>query len=248
MISKLAEFDGLYLRSRRFLVGVDEAGRGALAGPVVAAAMSIPDAFYADTSLLNSIAALDDSKKLDYSTRALLYEKFELLKRNGALDFEAQSASVDEIEKLNILGATKLAMRRALEKLNERGNLNLASSSAPATLFGEGLSDISRAEVLIDGVKLKNFPFRHIAIVKGDAQSLAIAAASIIAKVTRDRIMEALAPKYPRYAFEAHKGYGTPAHLQNLLIHGACEIHRPSFLKKLRESEGAPKSEQGELF
>ena len=246
MILKLAEFDGQYLRYKRFLVGVDEAGRGALAGDVVAAATCIGDSFYEDRSLLKSLAALDDSKKLDSRTRAELFEKLENLRQNGILDFEAASASVAEIESLNILGATKLAMRRAIEKLNERGRLNLASSSAHATLFGEGISDVSRAEVLIDGVKLKNFPFRHIAIVKGDANSLAIAAASVIAKVTRDRLMEALAPKYPQYGFEVHKGYGTPAHMQSLLIYGASDVHRPSFLKNLREPD--KKSVQGELF
>lgn len=248
MIQKLAQFDAPYLRSKRFIVGVDEAGRGALAGPVVAAAMCVSDKFYADKQLLKAIEKLDDSKKLDHNLRAELFEKFSNLKKNGIIDFEAQSASVAEVESLNILGATKLAMRRALDAVNARNSLNLASSSAPATLFGEGGGDISRAEVLIDGIKLKNFPYRHIAVVKGDAQSLAIAAASIIAKVTRDTLMEDLAQKYPRYGFEIHKGYGTPAHLQNILIYGASEIHRPSFLKNLRESEGKEKSVQGELF
>ncbi|MBO6102715.1 MAG: ribonuclease HII, partial [Opitutales bacterium] len=149
-------------------------------------------------------------------------------------DFEASFASVEEIERLNIVGATKLAMARAVSAVNARGCLNLAPSCAPATLFGEGDADISRADVLIDGIPLKNFPYRHLAVVKGDAQSLAIAAASIVAKVVRDDFMDELALKYPRYGFEIHKGYGTPAHRQNILIYGACAAHRPSYLKKLR--------------
>lgn len=246
MIANLADFDKPYMRSKRFIVGVDEAGRGALAGDVVAAAVSINDKFYADKDLLKSLEKLNDSKKLNEDLRKELFKKLSLLKQNGILDFEVGIASVKEIEKYNILGATKIAMRRALDAVNERGNLSLANSSTPATLFGEGGSDLSRAEVLIDGIKLKNFPYRHFAIVKGDATSLAIAAASIIAKVTRDTMMEELAIKYPRYGFEIHKGYGTPLHSQNILIYGTSPVHRPSFLKKLRDE--TPKPTQAELF
>ena len=246
MIANLAEFDKPYLRAKRFVVGVDEAGRGALAGDVVAAAVCIPDKFYAEENLLKALANLNDSKKLTEAARKELFQKLLTLRQNGVLDFEAASASVGEIEKHNILGATKIAMRRALDALNSRGNLNLAASSAPATLFGEGGSDLSRAEVLIDGIQLKNFPYRHIAVVKGDASSLAIAAASIVAKVSRDTYMETLAQKYPRYGFEIHKGYGTPMHSQNILIYGACPEHRPSFLKKLRSETPLP--EQTSLF
>ena len=246
MIESLADFDRPYLRSKRFIVGVDEAGRGALAGVVVAAAACIPDKFYADKNLLKTLANLNDSKKLAPDARKELYQKLLSLRQNGVIDFEAAEASVGEIEKYNILGATKIAMRRALDALNSRGNLNLAASSAPATLFGEGGSDLSRAEVLIDGIQLKNFPYRHIAVVKGDALSLAIAAASIVAKVSRDSMMDELAKKYPRYGFEVHKGYGTPMHSQNILIYGACPAHRPSFLKKLRSETPLP--EQTSLF
>lgn len=246
MISDLANFDTPYLTSKRFVVGVDEAGRGALAGPVVAAAMCISDSFYKDAALLKSLEKLNDSKKLDDTARRDIFQKLSTLKKNGVIDFEPASASVEEIESLNILGATKLAMTRALNAINERMSLNLSSSSMPATLFGEGGADFSRADVLIDGIELKKFPFRHIAVVKGDAKSLAIAAASIVAKVTRDDIMNELALQYNRYGFEAHKGYGTPQHLQNILIYGASKIHRPSFLKKLREETKTP--QQDTLF
>ncbi len=247
MTGPLAAFDAPYIRLKRFLTGVDEAGRGALAGPVVAAAVAVSDRLYADDALLASIERLDDSKKLDARVRSELFEKLCLLKKNGVIDFEAAQAGVEEIEALNIVGATRLAMRRALDAVNSRLNLALAPSSAPATLFGEGGADLSRSEVLIDGVKLRGFPYRHTAVVKGDAKSLAIAAASIVAKVTRDRLMEDLAAVHPRYGFEVHKGYGTPAHMQALLVCGACPVHRPSFLKNLR-AEPEAQASQGELF
>ena len=243
---ELAAFDKEYIRGRSFLVGVDEAGRGALAGPVVAAAMAVSDKLYADAGILKSLEKLDDSKKLDETCREKLFEIFKNLKKNSWLDFEAASADVNEIEKLNIVGATKLAMARALEKLNARMSLNLSASGAPASLFGEGGRDLSKADVIIDGLALKKFPYRHFNVIKGDGKSLAIAGASIVAKVTRDMMMKEFAAAHPRYGFEIHKGYGTPVHSQNILIYGACEIHRPSFLKKLRD-ETIPET-QGELF
>lgn len=242
----LAEFDKDMLGAKSCLVGVDEAGRGAFAGPVVAAAMAVSAKLYQDETLLKSLEKLDDSKKLDAKTRDKFFDMFVSLKKNGLIDFEAAHANIEEIETLNIVGATKLAMSRALKILNERAKLFMASSSMPASLFGEGGRDLAKAEVIIDGLKFKNFPYRHLGIVKGDGKSLAIAAASIIAKVTRDRIMKDLAASYPHYAFEIHKGYGTPAHSQSILVYGSCPAHRPSFLKKLR-AEDKPQI-QDELF
>lgn len=241
---KLANFDKDYLHAKTWLVGVDEAGRGAFAGPVVAAAVAVSEKLYKDEALLKSLEKLDDSKKLDESARNKLFEIFLSLKKNGFVDFEAASASVEEIEALNIVGATKLAMTRALDTLNERAKLSLSASAAPAVLFGEGGIDLSKADLLIDGLKLQKFHYRHMGIVKGDAKSLAIAAASIVAKVTRDGIMKNLALEHPRYGFEIHKGYGTPAHSQNILIYGASKIHRPSFLRKLRDENKGQKQEE----
>lgn len=246
-IESLAAFDAEYAAGRSWLVGIDEAGRGCLAGPVCAAAAAVKARSYAVPAFLETLAGLDDSKKLSEHQRAELYAKLVELKKNGWLDFEAAFASVDEIEKLNILGATQLAMARAARKLDERLKLYLRAASAPATLFGEQSVDTSNACILIDGKPMKKFPYAHTAVVKGDASSLAVAAASIVAKVSRDALMDELARKYPRYGFEAHKGYGTAAHLQNLMLFGACEIHRPSFLKKLRDDDGK-KETQSELF
>lgn len=245
-ILKFVEFDKSYSAGRKFVVGIDEAGRGCLAGPVCAAAAAIPDTFYADKKYLEFIAELDDSKKLDARARENLYKKLLELKNIGALDFEAAFSDVGEIETLNILGATQLAMKRAAETLNERIGLNLKAAGTSNTLFGEIAADFSRAVLIVDGKPMKKLPFAHVAIVKADAKSLAVATASIVAKFTRDSLMDELSKRYPRYEFEKHKGYGTAAHLQNLLIYGPCEIHRPSFLKILRDD--SPKPTQPELL
>ena len=245
-IKSLANFDAEYLTGRSWLVGIDEAGRGCLAGPVCAGAVAVRARAYANPSFLEALSQLNDSKKLTEKQRGEIYEKLCFLKKSGEIDFEAGFASVEEIERVNILAATQMAMARAAETLDERLHLCLGAASSPATLFGEIALDTSSGFVLIDGKPMKKFPYSHTAVVKGDGCSLAIAAASIVAKVTRDRYMEDISGKYPRFGFEIHKGYGTAAHLQNLLLFGATDIHRPSFLKKMR---GESKEErQSELF
>ena len=246
-IAMLAEFDAEYIAGRSWLVGVDEAGRGCLAGPVCAGAVAVSAKAYLNPTFLKALESLDDSKKLTEKKREEIYSILCNAKNAGEIDFEAGFASVAEIESINILSATQLAMARATDALNERLHLNLRKATAPATLFGESALDTSTGFVLIDGKPMKKFPYAHNAIVKGDASSLAIAAASIVAKVTRDRCMQELARKYPRFGFEIHKGYGTAAHLQNLMLFGATDVHRPSFLKKLRD-ENTKAEMQSELF
>lgn len=176
------------------VAGVDEAGRGPLAGPVVAAAVILDE--------LHPIAGLNDSKKLSAMRREVLYDEI----RAKALCFCIAQASVQEIDALNILQATLLAMRRAVMGLRLKPVL-----------------------VQVDGNQLPLLDVQAEAIVKGDALVPAISAASILAKVTRDRWCEKLDAQYPQYGFAAHKGYGTAAHLQALRIHGACIEHRRSF-------------------
>ncbi len=176
------------------IAGVDEAGRGPLAGPVVAAAVILDD--------LHPIAGLADSKQLSATRRERLFDEI----RAKALCFSVAQASVQEIESLNILQATLLAMRRAVLGLR-----------LPPKL------------VLIDGNRLPVLPMRCEAIVKGDALIAAISAASILAKVTRDRDCLALHAQYPAYGFAQHKGYGTAQHLAALQAHGACPAHRKTF-------------------
>lgn len=184
------------------LAGLDEAGRGPLAGPVVAAAI------YIERSLLEAeaegrFAGVNDSKKLTPARRTSL---FSLLTTDPRICCGVGRAEVEEIDRLNILRATHLAMTRALQAL-------------PACV----------SLVLVDGLPVPGLPCRSRALVKGDAQSLLIAAASIVAKVTRDREMEDLDGRYPGYGFAAHKGYGTAAHLAALRELGPSPQHRRSF-------------------
>lgn len=176
------------------IAGVDEAGRGPLAGPVVAAAVILDD--------LNPIVGLADSKKLTALKRERLYDEI----RAKALCCSIAEASVEEIDSLNILNATLLAMRRAVEGLRLKPH-----------------------KVLVDGNRLPVLDVLAEAIVKGDSKVPAISAASILAKVHRDRWCLQLHTQYPDYGFDRHKGYGTEAHLQALRTHGATPWHRHSF-------------------
>ncbi|MEA4895666.1 MAG: ribonuclease HII [Oscillospiraceae bacterium] len=186
------------------LCGVDEAGRGPLAGPVCAAAVILPHSL--------EIRGLNDSKKLTEKKRE---ELFSIITEN-AVSYGIAFASVEEIEEHNILGATYIAMNRAINILKEKPELSL-----------------------IDGNRTEGILYRFIPIVGGDAKCASIAAASILAKVTRDRLMLEYAEKYPLYGFGAHKGYGTKAHYDALREFGPCEIHRMSFLKKFFAEDSA---------
>ena len=176
------------------IAGVDEAGRGPLAGPVVAAAVILDD--------LRPIRGLADSKTLTALQRERLYDQI----MSRALCCSVAQASVEEIDQINILQATLLAMRRAVEGLRLRP-----------------------VKVLVDGNRLPTLDVLAEAIVKGDARVKAISAASILAKVHRDRLCAQLHEEYPHYGFAGHKGYGTPEHLAALRTHGACVHHRRSF-------------------
>lgn len=180
------------------ICGVDEAGRGPLAGPVCAAAVILPRGI--------EIEALNDSKKLSEKKRELLYDEI----CEKAISFGIAFATVGEIEEINILNASMLAMNRAIAQLAPRPEL-----------------------ALIDGNRNSTIEIRSQCVIKGDAKCADIAAASILAKVTRDRYMLKMAEKYPEYHFEQHKGYGTKLHYEALREYGPCEIHRPSFLRKM---------------
>ena len=179
------------------LCGMDEAGRGPLAGDVFAAAVILaPDTV---------IEGINDSKKLTEKKREKLFDEI----KEKALYWSIKTASVEEIEQLNILNCAMLAMKRAAESLGVTPDMALA-----------------------DGNKTPQLSCPVQFVIKGDANSQSIAAASILAKVARDRYMKEMALKYPQYSFEKHKGYGTKAHYQALDEYGPCEIHRMSFLKK----------------
>ena len=193
MIEKELHDDGYTL-----ICGVDEAGRGPLAGPVYAAAVILP--FKIDIPFLN------DSKKLTEKKRDELYDEITSI----AIAFAVAFADHIEIDEVNILNATYLAMNRAIASLSVEPVISL-----------------------IDGNRSSGITYNNKFIIGGDGKSASIAAASILAKVSRDRFMIEAATKYPQYAFEKHKGYGTKLHYERLLEHGPSEIHRQSFIKKV---------------
>ena len=181
-----------------YIAGVDEAGRGPLAGPVFAAAVILKEN--------EVIEGLNDSKKLSEKRREALFDVI----REKAVAYSICSVDERRIDEINILNATLEAMSGAIEGLNT-----------------------TPGYVLIDGNKCPEMEIPHEAIVKGDSKSASIAAASILAKVSRDRYITEIAVQYPEYGFEKHKGYGTKAHTEAILKYGPCEVHRRTFLKKL---------------
>ena len=194
----LFEFDSDIRKNHTVICGVDEAGRGPLAGDVYAAAVIFSNNAFID--------GINDSKKLSEKKRELLFD--EIIQKAEA--YCISTAGVEEIDSLNILQATFLAMKRAVDGLKIKPEL-----------------------ALIDGNRLPPLDIPAKDIVKGDGLSASIAAASILAKVSRDRYMKEQAEKYPEYQFEKHKGYGTELHIRLINEFGPCEIHRRSFLKKI---------------
>ncbi len=189
-------------RGCRRIAGIDEAGRGPLAGPVVAAAVIFnPEMAAREADGL--LAELTDSKQLTPARRDAF---FELLSRLNGVDVGIGIADVGEIDRYNILRATHMAMYRAVAAL----------ASPPD-------------HILVDGLPVRGLPAPSTALVKGDSRSLSIAAASVMAKVTRDRLLTELDGRYPVYGFSRHKGYGTALHIQRLLEHGPCPVHRSTF-------------------
>lgn len=189
---------GLIAQGIAPVCGVDEAGRGPLAGPVCAAAVILPEGL--------EIPCLNDSKKLSDKKRRALYDIIVA----EAVSYGIAMASEQEIDEINILQATFNAMERAMEQLSVRPAL-----------------------ALIDGNRERPFPVPVQTVIRGDGLSANIAAASILAKVTRDRYMEEMAERYPEYGFAVHKGYGTRAHYDALRQYGPCPIHRRTFLRRL---------------
>lgn len=184
------------------IAGTDEAGRGCLAGPVVAAACILPDGLIID--------GLNDSKKLSAKKREKLYNVI----IENAVSYAIAEASVEEIDTLNILNAAQLAMRRAVAKLSPQPSL-----------------------VLVDGNIAREFPMETVTVIHGDAISPSIAAASILAKVYRDRLLIEMDAKYPEYGFAQNKSYSTKAHMDALRLYGPRECHRKTFLKFLSEDK-----------
>jgi ribonuclease HII len=189
-------------KGRSLVAGVDEAGCGPLAGPVVAAAVVFP-ATWLESGLCSRLRGLNDSKQLDEDQRE---KYFAVLTANPEIRFAIASVDVEMIDRINIRQAAWRAMHLALDQLQSRPD-----------------------HVLVDGLKIKWLPYEQTALVQGDARSYSIAAASVLAKVTRDRMMKEFDKQFPGYGFAEHKGYATPQHLAAIKQHGPCLIHRRTF-------------------
>ena len=246
-MASLAQFDRRRGADRPGIAGIDEAGRGALAGPVVAAAVWLDGGFYGDPACLRRVRGANDSKQLTAEDRADLRARIESLRAEGKLRLAWAAGDVLEIASLNILGATRAAMGRCLAQLDAeaRPSRPFAAAGTDGELFG---FDATRSVlVLVDGLPLRPFVWAHEAIKQGDAKSLAIALASIVAKVERDRLMTELDGRFPLYGFAVHKGYGVPEHVEAIRTHGPCPEHRDLFLRKILAGEAPPSDEQGEF-
>lgn len=209
-MNSLREFDETYEGT---VLGVDEAGRGPLAGAVVAGAVIIPEYF-------SELDEINDSKKLSEKKREKL---FEIIMEKCIVGIGISDEK--EIDEVNILNATFSAMRKAISQVTEKAEFDV---------------------VLVDGNhKIKGYMGKQEEVIKGDAKSLSIAAASIVAKVTRDRMMLEVAKEFPEYNFAKHKGYGTKLHREILLEKGPCKYHRKSFLKKILGDETQEKISEG---
>ena len=210
---------GLHEKGILYVAGVDEAGRGPLAGPVVAAAAVLPPDF--------GVLGVDDSKKLTPKKRAALYDEI----RNTALAYGIGIRDNHRIDEINILEATKEAMAEAVANAEQMLQEKIAKGQLPpCPSSGGGLG-----YVLFDAMKIDSVKIPQESLIKGDARALCIAAASILAKVTRDRMMEEYAKQYPDYGFGSNMGYGTAAHYEGIRKAGISPIHRMSFLKNLDE-------------
>lgn len=194
-MQELKQFDNSFRNQYKYIIGIDEAGRGPLAGPVVVAGVIFDENI--------EILGIDDSKKISEKRREELYE--EILQK--ALAYKIVEVDAEKIDKINILEATKYGVCQILNNINIKPDL-----------------------VLVDALKDLNITEKYISVIKGDATSYSIAAASILAKVYRDRKMKEIAKIYPEYEFEKHKGYGTKLHYEKLKMYGLSDIHRKSFI------------------
>ncbi len=212
-IHELFEFDKTNRKDSYYIIGTDEAGRGPGAGPVFAAAVCFVSDI--DDEICEKLSVLNDSKQLTEKKREELFENIKELEKSGKCVCSIQEGSVSQIDKINILNTSLDCMKRSCESV-------------------AGKIDMQKAKVLVDGNRLiKNFSIPQTTIVKGDSKSAAIAAASILAKVSRDRLMEKLAKEYPQYHWEKNKGYLSAEHIEAIKTYGATKLHRKKFLRNI---------------
>jgi ribonuclease HII len=229
-------FDCGQIGKAGWLVGIDEVGYGAWAGPLVAAAVALPQSFLQNDTYRKQSAHWRDSKKLSPIQRADIFRQLQELAADNALRSGVGIVSIVEIIAINHMGeANRLAMARAFTNLENPWEKEPGSTGKSPPLPCD-----TDFRVLIDGRPQPKLPFAHTAVVKGDDTSLAIAAAANLAKVTRDRLMETFDSVHPGYHFASNKGYPAPAHLAGLRLQGPCPLHRPAYLRKMLAREQQP--------
>ncbi len=230
-------YDRKLAKGRCGVVGVDEAGRGCLAGPVVAGCVILPAEFFKDAKNRNTVKEINDSKQFHEEKRESLFQRIQQLIESQKIFGATGSASVSEIEEHNIVGATCLAMQRAMELASQRSDKLWQPVISEGALFEDFDQPKNEWAVLVDGKPMKKLSYSHQGLVKGDTLSLAVAMASLLAKVTRDQLMKKLDLEFPDYGFASNKGYGAPVHLQALTNLGPTVCHRPRFLRNLLNEE-----------
>lgn len=230
-------YDRKLAKGRCGVVGVDEAGRGCLAGPVVAGCVILPAEFFKDAKNRNTVKEINDSKQFHEEKRESLFQRIQQLIESQKIFGATGSASVSEIEEHNIVGATCLAMQRAMEVASQRSDKLWQPVISEGALFEDCDQPKNEWAVLVDGKPMKKLSYSHQGLVKGDTLSLAVAMASLLAKVTRDQLMKKLDLEFPDYGFASNKGYGAPVHLQALTNLGPTVCHRPRFLRNLLNEE-----------
>ena len=242
MVNPRWKYDRKSVRGMHGIIGVDEAGRGCLAGPVVSGAILLPKSFFDENKNRRITKEMNDSKQFDEGKREKLFEYVMQLAQANELVWGMGLATVEEIESENIVGATCLAMKRAMEEvsLHSGGQWSPVRINDESLFFGKGLNEVSSKWIVrVDGQVMKKLPYLHEGLVKGDTLSIAIAMASLVAKVSRDRMMRKLSVEFPKYDFGSNKGYGAPVHLNALKKYGSTIHHRPRFLRKILEKENS---------
>ena len=230
-------YDRKLAKGRCGVVGVDEAGRGCLAGPVVAGCVILPADFFKDSKNRKTVDQINDSKQFHEEKRETLFLSIQQLIESQKIFGATGSASVFEIEVHNIVGATCLAMQRAMKLASQRSDKLWKPVISEGALFEDCDQPKNEWAVLVDGKPMKKLSYSHQGLVKGDTLSLAVAMASLLAKVTRDQLMKKLDLEFPDYGFASNKGYGAPVHLQALTNLGPTIFHRPRFLRNLLTEE-----------